>query len=63
MKKVYKIRDKTTGKFVTLGYNRKQSWLTYPQQAIDNNPHQLTPKENYEVVVFTFVESHTEILK
>jgi len=33
-KKIYKVRDKTTGEFVSLGYSRKSHWATFPHVAL-----------------------------
>ena len=48
-KKVYKIKDKRTGKYITLGYSNKKTWLIFPTQAIEFNQHKIHDKENYEV--------------
>lgn len=48
MKKVYRIRNKRTKEFVSLGYSSKNSWSNYPSEAIKYN---LPNKEDYEVVV------------
>jgi hypothetical protein len=54
MKKLYRVRNKKTGKFIALGYERKTSWLVFPSEVIKNNRHFSFPdgEENYEVVMF-----------
>jgi len=62
-KKLYKIRNKTTGKFVTAGYTGRSSWLVYPSAVIECNSLDFEPKDNFEVVVYEYVATHTLPLK
>lgn len=50
-KKVYKIREKGTNEFVSLGYNNKSSWNVYPSVAIK---YSRLNKNDYEVVIFEY---------
>ena len=56
-KKMYKVRNKKTLKFETLGYNRKQTWLVYPSAAMAYSSDICRNPENYEVVVFEYVQT------
>jgi hypothetical protein len=58
-KKVYKIKDKRTGKYITLGYSNKKTWLIFPAQAIEFNQHKIHDKENYEVEQYELVKTKT----
>lgn len=64
-KQLYKIRDKRDGSFLSLGYNQKQTWLTFPSQVIKENQHIINNigKENLEIVVFKYVENAVLPLK
>jgi len=63
MKKLYKIRNKETGEFISAGYNRKRTWLVYPSAVIDNNPHIFSEKTKFEIVVYEYKESEIIELK
>jgi len=63
MKKLYKIRHKPTGKFVSLGYNSKSTWRIYPSEAISYSREIQQNMQDYEIVVYTYVEDHSEPLK
>jgi len=54
--KVYKIREKKTQNFISLGYEQKHTWLAFPSQAIKNNKHILYNLDDFEVVVFEYKE-------
>lgn len=58
-KKVYKIRKKDTGDFVSLGYNQKSSWNVYPSAAIKEN---IQDKSKYEVVIFEYELKETKVI-
>lgn len=62
-KRVWRIRKKATGEFITLGYNSKTSWLTKPTQAIRENQYLFKGEEDkYELVIFELTEIATEKL-
>lgn len=60
--KVYRIREKATGKFISLKRG-KTSWLTRPNEAIKENKHIFQGNEDkYELVIFELIEiSYEEI--
>jgi len=53
--KIYKIRNKKTQEFITLGYSNKYTWHVFPSEAIKNNKH-IICLDDYEVVVFEYKE-------
>jgi len=59
MKKLYKIRDKETGQFITAGYNSRATWLKYPSAVIESNPHIFSDKSKFEIVVYEYVQTET----
>jgi hypothetical protein len=60
-KKIYRIRDKKTGKCISLGYNNKTSWLVRPTEALKNASGHITNHlEDYEYVIYELVETKTE---
>jgi len=63
--KVWRIRHKKTGEYLSLGYKRKSSWLVKPLRAIKENLRiDITDIENdYEFVIFELRESAVESIK
>lgn len=60
-KKVYRIRDKKTGEFISLGYRHKTSWLVKPNAAIKESPELFKDDpERYEFVIFELKEVFVE---
>lgn len=51
--KCYKIRNKITNEFISLGYKSKSTWLSFPSQAIK---YGRLDYDDYEVVVFEYKE-------
>jgi hypothetical protein len=58
-KRIYRIKKKSTGEYMQIGYARKTSWLVYPSEAIKNNRHQLHDLNDYEVEVFEMKHTDT----
>jgi hypothetical protein len=55
-KTLYRIRDKKTKNFILLGYSNKSTWLTYPSSVIKHNRHVIRNLDDYEIVVYEYVE-------
>ena len=53
-KKIYKIRDLTTGKYISIGYSNRASWFVFPSAAILSDGN-LKPTKNYVVDCFETV--------
>lgn len=49
--KIYRIKDKRSGQYISLGYNRKATWLVFPNAVIKNNIHPDDYK-NYQIDMF-----------
>ncbi len=56
-KKVYRIRNKKTDSFISIGYSQKSAWLTFTSSVIKNNPHIINEKtkDNFEVEEYEMV--------
>lgn len=58
-KKIYRIRDKETGNFISLGYKSKTTWLSYPSEAISiAKEFSNFDISIHEIVVFEYKESY-----
>lgn len=55
-KRLYKIRDKKTGKYISCGYNSKATWLTFPGAAIESSIN-INDRHLYEVDMFEMVKT------
>jgi hypothetical protein len=56
--KIYKIKNKRTGEYISLGYNSKKTWLTFPSQALKYNTRlMMGDTDNYEVEQFELVKT------
>lgn len=55
--KVYRIKDLRTDTFVSLGYNGKTSWLSFPSTVIKQSKDIINDKNkhHFEVLVFELV--------
>ena len=55
-KKVYKVYDKTIGKYIHLGgYTQKATWLAFPHEAIRSSKGIKLNPNNFQVDVFELV--------
>lgn len=50
---IYKIRNKTTGKFMTVGYVCKTQWRVYPEEQL-RLVRSRNSKDEFEVVKYTY---------
>lgn len=50
---IYKIRNKTTGKFQSVGYTCKTQWRVYPEDQLRMARVQ-NPNEEFEVVKYIY---------
>ena len=52
--KVYRIKNVKTDKYVSVGYNQKSSWKTFPSEAIKINSDTFNQAEfdDFEVEVY-----------
>lgn len=50
---IYKIRDKKTGEFMTVGYTCKTQWRVYPEDQL-RRCRILNPNEEFEVVKYIY---------
>jgi len=50
---IYKIRNKTTGKFQSVGYTRKIQWRAYPAEQLRWTRVQ-NPNCEFEVIKYTY---------
>lgn len=57
--KVYKIRNKETDEFISLGYSQRSTWLTFPNAAIKGDTYVLENHDKYEVVIYEYKEIGT----
>lgn len=58
--KVYRIREKATGRFISLNRG-KMGWLSKPTAAIKENKHIFQGNEDkYELVIFELIETSYE---
>ena len=54
----YKIKNKRTGEYISLGYSSKKTWLTFPSQALRYNTRlMMDDTDNYEVEQFELVKT------
>lgn len=67
--KLYKIRQISTGKFLSLGYNRKSSWRNWPTSVMEHNSYPYVTKglncispADLEVVEYELKETNTYTL-
>lgn len=51
-KKAYKVFHKPSGKYITVGYNRKASWFVFPSAAMQNDSDITLKPDDYEVHQF-----------
>jgi hypothetical protein len=58
VKKIYKIRDKVTGQYVSRGYTPKSTWLTFPKDAIQSGLREgVLDKTRHVVDVFEMINT------
>jgi hypothetical protein len=50
--RLYRIKDKSTGNYIKLGYEKRSSWTAFPGAVIKNN---IRPEDfdKYQVDMFT----------
>lgn len=56
---MYRIREKSTGKFISMGYKPKSRWIYFPTQAIETLKRIYGNVDLYEVVKYKEVEVNT----
>lgn len=57
--KVYKIKNKKTGKYIALGYSSKHTWLKFPSEVIKCNRHVIHNIDDYEIEQFELIKTKT----
>ena len=55
--KVYRIREVSTGKYLTLGYKRRSSWNVFPGAIIKEYPYIKNDIGSYMVDVFELTKT------
>lgn len=59
-KKIFKIKDKRTNKYISLGYRNKATWTVFPTAAIENDLSGIIDNtQNFVIEVFELVHSKT----
>lgn len=56
---MYRIRNKNTGEFISVGYKNKSRWVYFPTEAIKTLKRIYGDVEPYEVVGYKEVEVNT----
>lgn len=57
-KKAYKIKNLSTGEYISIGYRPKSTWSKFPGQAIASSIPE-SERNNYVVDVFELVQVDT----
>lgn len=62
-KKIYKIRDLRTNKYISLGYKNRSTWSIFPSAVIESSNYKLGDGKNFVVDIFETKLAETVTLK